>query len=366
VAIRPTDAYRLWGRAGGRCSVCRASLTRVALDGVLGEIAHIVARSPGGPRGDDPLPAERRDSYDNLILLCPNHHTEVDRDIKFWPSSKLREQKASHEQWVQGQIDEGRIAPIPERAEELRQSRLKYWSEKRGGRWLYVALTPLDIREDALDPLTAPVREYVKSMRIPDQYAQGLSPPNPYHIEPSASGLVVEDFRKTSAGSGGGYRVELRRSGHVEIVLSLEALIDYATGVLSDPKRSSMLGGYSDHRLSRCEYLLEYDRLVRFAEAQTSALTGIWGELDLPFREMVFTLAIIAVPNLCLLVHGGDDYRMGRPAEESIIAHAFVVTRSDELLGPAMMRVVNAFGFTLDRFRDERGKPQPPMGSMGF
>ncbi|WP_063002578.1 hypothetical protein [Nocardia mikamii] len=40
----------------------------------LGEIAHIVADSPNGPRGDSPLTAAARNDYQNLILLCNQHH----------------------------------------------------------------------------------------------------------------------------------------------------------------------------------------------------------------------------------------------------------------------------------------------------
>ncbi len=43
---------------------------------VLGEMAHIVAESPNGPRGDSPLTPEQRNRYENLILLC-NQHTTI-------------------------------------------------------------------------------------------------------------------------------------------------------------------------------------------------------------------------------------------------------------------------------------------------
>jgi hypothetical protein len=83
---------------------CRLALV---LDGtatdnpaLIGEMAHMVAESADGPRGDSPLTAEERDRYDNLILLCRNHHGEVDAQPKTWPVNRLKQLKAEHETWV--------------------------------------------------------------------------------------------------------------------------------------------------------------------------------------------------------------------------------------------------------------------------
>ena len=98
----------LWGRAGGRCSLCRLQLTTVdqlGVSSVIGEEAHMVARSGDGPRGASPLTIEQRDSYSNLILLCPNHHAEID-DLPSGPSQfpieRLQNIKVTHEEWVAG------------------------------------------------------------------------------------------------------------------------------------------------------------------------------------------------------------------------------------------------------------------------
>jgi len=39
-------------------------------------MAHIIARSPSGPRG---VSSGGENTYENLILLCPTHHTEIDK-----------------------------------------------------------------------------------------------------------------------------------------------------------------------------------------------------------------------------------------------------------------------------------------------
>lgn len=96
----------LWGRAGARCSFCRtplATISDIGLASVIGEEAHIVARNAGGPRGESPLTVEQRDSYSNLILLCPTHHAVIDdlpNGPMEYPIDLLQRRKEEHERWV--------------------------------------------------------------------------------------------------------------------------------------------------------------------------------------------------------------------------------------------------------------------------
>src|SRR5215831_10466281 len=82
MSITAKDLKVLWSRAAGRCSICRIVLTHDSLHRSesypVGEQAHIVAESENGPRGQSILLPEERDSYFNLILLCPTHHREID------------------------------------------------------------------------------------------------------------------------------------------------------------------------------------------------------------------------------------------------------------------------------------------------
>ena len=75
----------VWVCAGGVCSFpdCRADLAPRGAESkglAIGEVAHIVATAPGGPRGTKPPPGGKVDGFENLLLLCPTHHAEVDRD----------------------------------------------------------------------------------------------------------------------------------------------------------------------------------------------------------------------------------------------------------------------------------------------
>jgi len=78
--MKEKDIKKLWGLSAGRCSQpgCDELCIRFLTDDptIIGEMAHIIAKSPTGPRGD---PAGGADTYENLILLCPTHHTEIDK-----------------------------------------------------------------------------------------------------------------------------------------------------------------------------------------------------------------------------------------------------------------------------------------------
>jgi hypothetical protein len=116
MAISEADIKRLWGKAAGRCSYPGCGTDCLPfLDPtdpiIIGEMAHVIARSTGGPRGGSNA---GEDTYANLILLCPTHHTLVDKspEGKFTVEMML-EWKGDHE----GRIAASLAAPIfPERS----------------------------------------------------------------------------------------------------------------------------------------------------------------------------------------------------------------------------------------------------------
>ena len=63
----------------------------------LGEMAHIVADSRQGPRGDSPMSDEDRDKHTNLLLLCGDHHKTIDSQPRTYSVSVLRAIKEDHE-----------------------------------------------------------------------------------------------------------------------------------------------------------------------------------------------------------------------------------------------------------------------------
>lgn len=70
---------------------------------VLGEIAHIVGESLDGPRGKSPLTLKQRNTYQNTILLCNQHHQLIDSDgaLATYTVERLTAMKEDHEKWVE-------------------------------------------------------------------------------------------------------------------------------------------------------------------------------------------------------------------------------------------------------------------------
>lgn len=119
MAITDRDRKKLWGLAAAKCSICKHSLVESAKadedrDALIGEEAHIVAQSPGGPRAGEPLAVDV-DSYENLILLCRNHHRVVDEQTAKYVVDVLKSIKSNHEKWVHSRLRSVRVDAGPTR-----------------------------------------------------------------------------------------------------------------------------------------------------------------------------------------------------------------------------------------------------------
>ncbi|WP_375724101.1 hypothetical protein LXN10_00980 [Arcobacter sp. KX21116] len=100
----------LWGRSGNRCAMpdCRIELvmdiSETDDDSLIGEECHIVARKPKGPRGDKDFDKEKLDKYNNLVLMCRNHHKIIDDNPEAYTVEKLHQIKHNHEVWIRSQL----------------------------------------------------------------------------------------------------------------------------------------------------------------------------------------------------------------------------------------------------------------------
>lgn len=103
MAISDNTVKLLWGRAAGTCSnpICRTDLTVLLEDGRgfnVGEMAHVIASSPTGPRG---VGTGGSDEYENLVLLCPTCHRTVDKaPAGTYSVAMLHQWKQDHESSV--------------------------------------------------------------------------------------------------------------------------------------------------------------------------------------------------------------------------------------------------------------------------
>jgi hypothetical protein len=133
----------LWGRAANRCAICRIELVmdRSGTDdeSIVGDIAHIVARAEDGeaaPRSVATLTATEldqyatliaeRNKYRNLILLCKNHHKQVDDQPSAFPIGGLLKLKTNHEDWVRQSL--GTFDEKKQRDDELYADYVDTWA----------------------------------------------------------------------------------------------------------------------------------------------------------------------------------------------------------------------------------------------
>ncbi|WP_326759055.1 hypothetical protein OHB35_14800 [Streptomyces phaeochromogenes] len=112
MAVPVAQQRKLTQRSGNICAFPECGLLLTAQGTaedpvvVLGEMAHIVAESPNGPRGDAPLTPEERNRYENLILLCNQHHQLIDSEgaLAKYTVERLQAMKEAHEQRIERRL----------------------------------------------------------------------------------------------------------------------------------------------------------------------------------------------------------------------------------------------------------------------
>lgn len=120
---------RLFAVCRNSCAFPGCVTPIVDADGnVLGEICHIAAQNVGGPRYDTSQDDETRHGFDNLLLLCGNHHKVIDDDEIQYSVAVLAHLKATHEKGAQPAY-----APNEVVQELLRKAGGQVYAEIRGG-----------------------------------------------------------------------------------------------------------------------------------------------------------------------------------------------------------------------------------------
>lgn len=108
MAISEKSIKLLWSNSAGRCSFTGCQ-ERLAVEEsaeyspyTLGEMAHIKGNKPTSNRYDKKQSQIQRDGYENLILLCPTHHTLIDKkeNEDRYSVEILHEMKREHESFI--------------------------------------------------------------------------------------------------------------------------------------------------------------------------------------------------------------------------------------------------------------------------
>lgn len=107
---------KLWVKAGGRCEFpgCNEEVWRDGLtmqEDNFAHVAHIVASSPDGPRGEKTLSEELDTDFENLLLLCQTHSKLIDgKHDSEYSIEQLKQYKTEHEERIQFQTSLGRTS----------------------------------------------------------------------------------------------------------------------------------------------------------------------------------------------------------------------------------------------------------------
>ena len=89
---------RLFSLSGNQCAFpdCSTTFTSPEDQTNLSNICHIAGAEKGGERYDSNMTDKERASYENLILLCANHHI-ITNDVSKYKVSSLKIMKQNHE-----------------------------------------------------------------------------------------------------------------------------------------------------------------------------------------------------------------------------------------------------------------------------
>jgi len=115
----------LFAKSGNRCAFAGCNNVLIKHDDLyVGEIAHIEAAESGGPRYNPKQTDDERRSYDNLMLLCHEHHVEIDDDASRYNPQVLRNIKRAHEKAI-GTL----FRVLPGVVAQVSQEITTYWNE---------------------------------------------------------------------------------------------------------------------------------------------------------------------------------------------------------------------------------------------
>lgn len=198
VAISDRTRKILWASAGGRCSKCRVLLvtegTETDEPSIIGEEAHIISEAPGGPRH---AYLRDYDCYENLILLCRNHHKPADDQFNHYTVEELRRLKREHEGWVEGQGRHGddpiRVVPDPAypipKILNLCMTGAQLWHVMQGAHAFYPSW-PDNLTEEQNDLIATfldSIRDWMDMITFDDSYQSGRDAAK--HLDEQIKGL---------------------------------------------------------------------------------------------------------------------------------------------------------------------------------
>ena len=109
-APTPLTLKHLYARSGNCCAYPKClkefSITDNSVLNNLSEVCHIEASSQGGERWNEDMTEKERHGFNNLIILCFDHHKLIDNpeNSGLYTVAILKEWKKQHERDIKDKI----------------------------------------------------------------------------------------------------------------------------------------------------------------------------------------------------------------------------------------------------------------------
>lgn len=132
MGISPKSIKILWAESGNMCAYpkCNIEITAISTEKkayTIGEMAHIKGEKKSSCRYDIAQSDTERNSHENLILLCPTHHTEIDKveNLSTYTVEYLLEMKKQHIKNIKSKLKSETL----ERLDDLKSKVLPYLAD---------------------------------------------------------------------------------------------------------------------------------------------------------------------------------------------------------------------------------------------
>lgn len=190
----PETKLRLFSDSAGHCNRpnCHRYLfsENNSVDYNIGEMAHIIAASNNGPRADEAIIEGGKAMYDNLILLCPSCHTEIDKAPDIFPKELILEWKNNHKTTIIQSIG------IP-KLEKRDEAKIYINAILRKNRGIFESLNPnLSYKENPDAEEAAVWRRKMIAQIIPNNQNLIMFLDLNSHLLTEKELMIVENFRQ--------------------------------------------------------------------------------------------------------------------------------------------------------------------------
>ena len=94
-----------WMKSDGNCCICKQKVGRYGEDGFIGEFAHIEDLQKATKRYNPDKSIEELNDESNIIILCPNCHTKIDKYSEIYSTEMLKNIKKEYENNIELAIE---------------------------------------------------------------------------------------------------------------------------------------------------------------------------------------------------------------------------------------------------------------------